>query len=86
MARERFPVLLLGKTIGTSTGWDQWGDSGNGMRFYEFQAEPDIFPEPLPASCALGFDSDSGKLEVYDNAGNGDAAPIFQISWSVTLA
>lgn len=89
---DRTEITILGRVIGTASGWDFWDGSrsGNGMLFYEFEPKPDFHtpaPLPPPRTYALGFDPETGVVEVYPaDAENGGASHCFKITWSLTLA
>jgi len=61
---ERSDCIILGRTIGTATGWD--GDEENiVILLYEFQPAPGI---DLPAGDVT-IDFDAGLAETHDDHG-----------------
>ncbi len=63
MDDERVPFTVLGRAIGTASGWDQTTEQG--IVLYDFQPAKGI---PLEAGD-LSFDSETGMFERYDDAG-----------------
>jgi len=61
---ERIPVKLLGRTIGTASGWD--GDDTS-MVFYEFTPHT-VLADDLPPGD-LSFSYDEGDFSYYDDDG-----------------
>lgn len=57
-APDRFPVKLLGRILGTSTGWD--GDE-EWVVFYNFKPNPGV---SLPSECDLTFKVTEGLIGV----------------------
>jgi len=60
---DRTPLIILGRVVGTHTGWDQVSDSG--LLFYGF--EPDDAVDLPPGD--LFFDYHAGTYAVHDDEG-----------------
>lgn len=58
------PLVILGRTIGTFTGWDQ----GDTLAFDYYGFKP-VEGLPIPA-CDLNVDYDNGYFSHYNDAGN----------------
>lgn len=65
MSRERTEWTILGRKIGTATGWDQ-ADTLI-MQVYDFEPSEGV---DLPTSDCIMFDFEHGTAETYDDAGN----------------
>lgn len=64
MSDDRMDWTVLGRVIGTGTGWDQ--QDTNVIIIYDFIPAEGI---PLP-SGDLSFDSELGYFQTYDDEGN----------------
>lgn len=64
MLNKRTDLTILGRKIGTSTGWD--GDPGEHIWFYDFIPDANVH---LPAGD-LYFDEHRGVLYISDDKGN----------------
>lgn len=64
MSRERNPVSVVGRQIGTATGWDQMGDWA--IVLYEFEPY-EGFDMPI---ADLFVDYENGKFQNFDDKGN----------------
>lgn len=75
-SRERMDVTIMGRRIGTASGWDVPVD--HMLCFYDFVPEPGV---PIQSDVTLAVCFDSGTFETY-NDDNGevvwsaDAVPI----------
>ena len=61
MSEERIDVTILGKTIGTASGWDEFSDFCLG--FYDFKSSADHIPD---ADC-LAVDLNTGVLSIEND-------------------
>jgi hypothetical protein len=61
---ERQEWIILGRVIGTATGWDQ-GDTFV-IQIYDFEPAPGV---NLPADECISFDFEKGLAQTYDDAG-----------------
>jgi hypothetical protein len=66
---KRTPFTVLGRVIGTALGWDQVDTFA--MQLTEFQPMRGV---ALPAADFINFDFESGKAEIYNDAGEVTAA------------
>jgi hypothetical protein len=64
MGDKRLDWVVLGRKIGTATGWDQ-ADTFV-MQIYDFEPADGV---GLPASECLSFDFENGVAETYDEKG-----------------
>ena len=62
--KERIDVVILGRMIGTATGWDQSDDFS--MIFYDFEPKDDV---EIPTASSINIDFVSGKVEAYHETG-----------------
>lgn len=60
---NRFPFFLLGRVIGTTTGWDQVADLE--ITLYDFEPEKGI---DLPSGL-VSFNFEEGLAKVYSDDG-----------------
>ncbi len=59
------PLKILGREIGTSTGWD--GDPGTYMQFYDYIPKTGVNLEACDCLC---FDGEQGKFQILNEDGN----------------
>jgi hypothetical protein len=62
--QERFEWVVLGRVIGTATGWDQ-ADTFV-MQIYDFEPDKEI---NLPKADCLTIDFEKGVAQIYDDDG-----------------
>lgn len=58
----RLEYTILGRLVGTASGWDQFSDWG--MSLYDFDPVPGV---AIPSCSSLYFDSETGLMEAYDD-------------------
>ena len=64
MSKERMEFMLLGRNIGTYTGWDE-GDAFS-IQIYDFQPNEGV---PLPEAATITFYLESGlAITYFENA------------------
>jgi hypothetical protein len=64
MSKDRMPLIIMGRVIGTASGWDQVGDTM--LYFYDVDTKGDLgFPAPFD----MAFDYLTGAIELYGNVG-----------------
>lgn len=62
---EKPDLIIVGRKIGTYSGWDQQGDMA--FQFYDFEPIPGL---AIPACYCLSLEYDTGKLS--NNTGEWD--------------
>lgn len=78
---ERFDVIILGRMVGTASGWD--GDLGESVWFYEF------IPLEHPALAFLApgellFDEQAGTISNQDEEGNKvSSRDVVEVLWQI---
>lgn len=65
---ERFPVTILGRHLGTSTGWD--GNSDLSITFYNFIPADGVTTLFTDAHGTLNLDLENGLIIVFNEEGN----------------
>jgi len=60
---DRLEVNILGRNLGTASGWD--GEPGENIWFYDFEPVDDI---DLP-KCTLSIDFTKGEIGAQDDEG-----------------
>ena len=66
---ERSEWIILGRVVGTATGWDQ-ADTFV-MQLYDFEPADGV---GLPSNSCISFDFEHGKAETFDDAGKLDVS------------
>jgi len=61
---ERSEYVVLGRVVGSGTGWDK--SDTYGMSIYDFEPAPDV---NLPAAEFMNFDFEGGIVETFDDDG-----------------
>lgn len=64
-ADDRFDVLILGRKIGTTDGWDGAGE--HILHFYNFISTTPMLEAPPGAGICIDFET--GDIEIYDAEG-----------------
>jgi hypothetical protein len=69
MSERRINVQVLGRSIGTASGWDDMGEAS--YHFYDFQPNDTLIVLDCGTECRdIGVDFEKGYLTEYDALAN----------------